>query len=367
MDSSLVKFFYANVRSIRAPGKFEELQCILRAIESRVNVIILTETWLQSEQDAKFYSLPNYNHIYNYRPDRIGGGVSIYLHKSIHFEVTEDKYRDSNHYLWIFLPRFSLHVGGIYKPGDTNIKDFLEIFSQQLEIRKRSIVFGDFNLDLLNNDTTATTTQYLQTLEDTGYEVLNKLEQAYYTRRTETTNTIIDHALTDLNKSYFHVALIDSSMSDHRQIYMEFFRCKKETKPRIQYEATDYDSLCKDIEQATYSNENNDYKHLENFIKSHLNKNKTKKYKIMNLPKDDWINKEVINMINNRNMLWRRLKSKSGDENLKKEFIKVRNEVQLRIRKDKKKLFSQEISILQREPEEDVGRNQLTGYEQDEK
>ncbi|KAL0849835.1 hypothetical protein ABMA28_011774 [Loxostege sticticalis] len=131
---------------------------------------------------------------------------------------------------------------------------------------------------------------------------------------------------------------------------MEFFRCKKETKPRIQYEATDYDSLCKDIEQATYSNENNDYKHLENFIKSHLNKNKTKKYKIMNLPKDDWINKEVINMINNRNMLWRRLKSKNGDENLKKEFIKVRNEVQLRIRKDKKNYFHKKFQYCKGNP-----------------
>ncbi|KOB73259.1 Uncharacterized protein OBRU01_07340 [Operophtera brumata] len=61
--SSSLKFFYANIRSICKSGKFDKLKCILKAIKSVTHIIILTETWLKSDSDARSFNLPNYTHI----------------------------------------------------------------------------------------------------------------------------------------------------------------------------------------------------------------------------------------------------------------------------------------------------------------
>lgn len=90
--------------------------------------------------------------IFTNRPNSRGGGVSIYVHKSIKYEITEERLENGNHYLWLYIDKLSLNVGAIYKPGDTNIKNFLETYSVQLEQRKRAIIFGDFNIDLLSKD-----------------------------------------------------------------------------------------------------------------------------------------------------------------------------------------------------------------------
>ncbi|KOB73263.1 hypothetical protein OBRU01_07341 [Operophtera brumata] len=42
----------------------------------------------------------------------------------------------------------SINIGAIYNPGKKNNK-FLEKYSSQIESRKRTIIFGDFNIDLL--------------------------------------------------------------------------------------------------------------------------------------------------------------------------------------------------------------------------
>lgn len=346
--SSFLKTFYANVRSIRTPGKLEELQCILKAIPSTVHIVILTETWITSEQDAKLYDLPNYKHIYNYRHDSKGGGVSIYIHEGIPFEVTEDTYKDSNHYLWIYLPKYALHIGGIYKPGHSNIKEFLERYTLQLEARKRSIVFGDFNLDLLNPNTCVT--QYLSELEENGYDILNKIDKEYSTRQTQTTNTILDHVTTDLQKQSFHFVILESAMSDHKQIYLEMFKYKPKIKQKIQYEAIDYENLYKSISKATCIGIDDDYKCLEAFVTSHILQNKKQKSKIMNLPKDDWINKEVIKMIDNRNTLWQQLKNEEANIILKRKFLAERNKVSKKINNDKNSYYYYKLQKCNNNP-----------------
>ncbi|KOB75078.1 putative tick transposon [Operophtera brumata] len=349
-NKSSLKFFYENARSIRKPGKFDELQCVLKAISSTVHVIIITETWLRSEQDAKLHCLPNYTHIYNYRNDSRGGGVSIYIHNSIKFETSEEVYKDGNHYVWVYLPKYALHIGAIYKPGSTSVRAFLDIFSMQLESRKRSLVFGDFNLDLLVTDIDVK--RYVHALEEAGFKILNKIDKQYTTRQTAATGTItiLDHVSTDLTKNQFKFALLDSSSSDHKQIYLELSKYRSQTKQRIQYEAVDYENLHKGINDATYTNEENKYDYLENFINTHITDSKIYKTKIINLPKDDWINKEIIDMINRRNLLWQQIKADKRNEALKNKFIVERNKVGKRISADKSKYYYNEFMKCSNSP-----------------
>lgn len=228
----------------------------MKAIPKITHVLIFTETWIKSESDAKLYEIPNYTHIYNYRPfcgggtknkqrkkknKCRGGGVSIYVHDSIKHEVTEELFENGNHYLWLYIDKLSLNIGAVYKPGDTNLQNFLDLYSPQLERRKRAVVFGDFNIDLLSKESHVS--QYLQEIQGNGYEVVNKIDKMYSTRQTSTTNTLLDHVCSNIINHSFSISIIESSLSDHKQIYLEIGSLAPLINAKLHYKALDYEEL----------------------------------------------------------------------------------------------------------------------------
>ncbi|KOB76313.1 Cytochrome P450 protein, partial [Operophtera brumata] len=318
-----LNFFYANARSIMTPGKFDELQCILKAIPTTTHLILLTETWIQSESDAKLQQLTGYTHYYNFRDDSRGGGVSIFIHNSLDHKLTEEKYTDGNHFLWILLKKISLNIGLIYKPGRTNFNKFSKTFEQQLEQRKRSIVFGDFNIDFLKN--CPYVSQHMTVLEELGFCILNKIEESHCTRHSKIRKSIIDHIYTDLLEENFNFFIIESAMSDHKHIYLELIKRIPTNKEKIKYDAVDYDKLYKCIKELDLKSEHHNYSNLEQNIKMCIKESTITKTKRVNLPKDDWINKDIIAGINTRNTYWRKLKKDPKNKNKLNDFIRERN------------------------------------------
>ncbi|KOB66807.1 putative tick transposon, partial [Operophtera brumata] len=286
-------------------GKFDELKCILESISTTVHVILLSETWIRNEIQALQLCLPNYTHYYNYRSDMRGGGVSAYVHNNLKHSLSESNYTGGNNYLWIQLEKYALQVGVIYKPGDTNFKNFLEVYDLQLQQRQRAIVFGDFNIDLLTKD--KNTKQYIYTTKEAGYKILNKVNRNYTTRDSSTKKSILDHVSTNLENNDFHMALIDSAMSDHKQIHLQM----KKFKPLIQGAGLD------DL--------HSDYTLLECTIKQYINKSKTSRTKILNLPQKEWINNDILSELNLRNHLWIELKRDPNNDSLKADFKSKRD------------------------------------------
>lgn len=121
------------------------------------------------------------------------------------------------YYLWIKLQKYALDVGVVYNPGHTDFNNFLEMYEQQLEQRRRAIVFGDLNIDLLTKDKKAT--QYKQVLKRVGHKIVNKIDQKNCTRAGTTKKSILDHVSTNLKNDTFHTITVDSSLSDHKQIF----------------------------------------------------------------------------------------------------------------------------------------------------
>lgn len=152
IGSKNLKFFYANIRSLVKPGRLEELKCVIDSINTVIHVIILTETWIKDEDQARRISLSNYTHYYNIRLNTRGGGTSIFVHNNLKHSYLEEQCIDGNHFLWIHLEKFSVDIGAIYKKPAANISNFLEVYNQELSKRKRVIVFGDINLNLLSNE-----------------------------------------------------------------------------------------------------------------------------------------------------------------------------------------------------------------------
>lgn len=79
MNNKSLKFLYTNIRSLVKSNKLDELKCNLKTIKTTIHVILLTETWIKSDLEARSLQIPEYTHVYNFRKGRVGGGVSIYI------------------------------------------------------------------------------------------------------------------------------------------------------------------------------------------------------------------------------------------------------------------------------------------------
>lgn len=183
---------------------------------------MLSETWIKSEDEARRLGIPCYTHYYNYRKNKRGGGVSIFVHYNLKHNLVVEHCIGDIHYLWIHVKKFSLNIGAIYKPDKTNSDNFLDIYSQQLHKMKRAIVFGDYDYDLLNPD--RGTRMYKNTLKESNFKILNKINLKHYTRATAKSKTLLDHVSSNLRENTFHFVLAESAMSDHRQIFLEIER-----------------------------------------------------------------------------------------------------------------------------------------------
>jgi hypothetical protein len=225
--------------------------------------------------------------------------------------VTENLVENGNHYLWLKINKLSPNIAAIYKAPDTNVNKFIKIYNNQIEQRKRSVVFGDFNLDLLNKDTN--TKKYLETMNRCGYDTVNKITKKYSTRQTSATNTILDHVCTDIKNHAFSLSIIDSSLSDHRQMFTEISKLKVDSTKLRRYDALNYERLYRNAKETIKPNEDDDYKTLENQIIQIINRNKTTKTKVLNAPRSDWISKEILNAIYTRNLMYKQLKEGGGN------------------------------------------------------
>lgn len=105
---------------------------------------------------------------------------------------------------------------GIYRSPSANVELFLEKMEHLLSSKNSNIIIGDFNFDLLKDNTT--TSRYTDLIQSQGHLILNKLNKNHATRETPTTKTIIDHLITDCFKYAYQITLSDTSLSDHKQI-----------------------------------------------------------------------------------------------------------------------------------------------------
>ena len=117
----------------------------------------------------------------------------------------------------------------------------------------------------------------------------------------------------------YHLALTDSAISDHMQIFLAMKKYKLEPPKRIQYEAINYDSLLKNAAIHPFDSDSHSYTNLHKAIKQIKDKHTVIKSKIQNLPKADWINKDILADIESRNEAWRKFKMDSNNSDLERD------------------------------------------------
>ena len=121
--------------------------------EHKFSILALSETWLTEDISDEEISLPEYRVLRRDRPGRTGGGVCIYIHYSINYQICQ---KVQNHFLemiWvqIRMKRETIHVDCLYRPPSEKVQYWssLEECIENLEGTK-VILMGDLNVDTLN-------------------------------------------------------------------------------------------------------------------------------------------------------------------------------------------------------------------------
>ena len=160
-----LNIMHHNARSIMSKGKPEEYDAFFKGINNPFGILIFTETWLNNDKkdSCKF---KGYSAIHLMRPhDQIfdfkerGGGISIFVREGIDFTHRSDLDTVLNYLECCFIETSFNNkkylIAGMYRTPNTNTKLFIEKFNEIIEPLKSSheiIILGDFNINLLNDD-----------------------------------------------------------------------------------------------------------------------------------------------------------------------------------------------------------------------
>jgi len=144
--------FHHNVRSFNKNS--DELFLMLSQLQTKPSVIILSETWFS---EGCVSEIPGYYGYHTYREERRGGGISVYVLRSLKTVYLVDKSFIADHVetctVSLHVAAVVIHVVGIYRPPDRNIHMSivdLDTIISSFNSRDRVILAGDLNVDILN-------------------------------------------------------------------------------------------------------------------------------------------------------------------------------------------------------------------------
>ena len=254
-----------------------------------------------------------------------GGGLCMYIRSDLDFKERPDlscpnEYQDFFDYIFIEVihenPKNNTIVGVLYRPpGGNTVEDFTDhldiLLSTIHKEKKRVILTGDTNINLLNASQHRATSNYLDVLMGHGF--LPKITLP--TRVTHSSATLIDHIFINecSSNQYTLAGTLQSNMSDH---YMNFIflknECNKPHPKTITYRPfTDEnilkmkDALCDHNFDYIYdcNDPNLAYDYLIESLKKLLDEiipEKTMRFNKHKHKKEPWVNKEILSAIKNR-------------------------------------------------------------------
>ena len=169
-NNTNLSMLHLKIRSV--PDHFLGLISFLDNLTIELKIIELSETWIKPYHID--YNMPHYSLEQDYRPKKRGGGVCLYIHESLQYQIRKDLKigNDSQSVNSIFIEidklaigtKYNVIIGCIYQPPWVKLSDFNELLRGTLRFIRiiNVFLFGDFNVDLSLNIETSVTTEDLK-------------------------------------------------------------------------------------------------------------------------------------------------------------------------------------------------------------
>lgn len=329
-----------NIRSIR--NKLNELAIYIESLDSKPQIIIITESWLKNNE-TQFFNLDGYQSITNCRSTHRGGGIIIFIRDDIKFNVIKNEQFDKSHLIIISISTLNIKIAGFYRSPSTKSEQFLEILENILDNTDNLVCFGDSNIDLLKISD-HNVQNYLHVIEKNGYNILNSTDSKYYTYREEKNGkehiSILDHIFSDKIRidDDFNLETNDVCFSDHRLL---LFKCNLLVDKQIiskQKTIVDFDKISTELDSVDCTTYDfNDFMNI--FTKSVKTNTKTKLIRNVHDNKKIWLDSDLKLELKKRKELFKFKKNNPENSIYKKEFNKQKNKVKFKIIEKKREFF----------------------------
>lgn len=346
------KLFHINIRSISK--NFDELSIYLSQFLIKFDIIVLTETYVV--HDLSIFSMKGYDVLYNKGNVNKNDGVIIFIKSNIEYthnivnvgEVKALQLKITNQNKEILLT-------ALYRSPSTCPFIFNNDLMKYLDQTAKSgmqILTGDINIDIMSEYDYAE--EYKNILNSYGFvSFINN-----FTRPQS--KTCLDHffikCATYEEEVNFKSFIFKHDITDHYPIAIVYAnnptnRKKESNKKTLYKEYINYNTLKVDLINEDWENV---YKHqnvdtvAENFIKTlkqNIQKN-TKKIKINNrdIIRKQWITPGLVNSINEKNDMYKKLLKDPLNETLKRNYKTCKNKLGRLIQREKKEYFASLIN-----------------------
>ena len=219
-NSTELSIIHLNVRSLAANGL--DFVTYLETLKLRFKIICLTETW--AHDSSLDFLFPDYVGFHNHRhSDRRGGGVSVYVHRTMTAEYCNDLNLMNDSIETVFIKASkadkTIVVGSCYRPPNSSVDTFLANLTEKLHsvnlTQTNFILCGDFNLNLLNIHSNASSADFYDTMY--SFHLLPVISKP--TRITQDSFSVIDNIFTS-NLNNFISGALKTDISDHLLIFI---------------------------------------------------------------------------------------------------------------------------------------------------
>ena len=355
--------FNLNIRSLN--HNFDKLNSCLRELKHNFAVIGLTETQLKGKP-YDYLSMPNYNLEYVNRIGKNSGGVCLYIRNDIKYKLRTDLCRANSNLESCFIEiennkNRNVLVGVIYRSHES-IDSFNTDMDQILQIlgteNKNCYMLGDYNIDLLKEETTRSISDFLDLIY--SHHIIPSVTKP--TRITETSATIIDNILTNSNDELIRTNILVTDITDHfpTVLYQNLNSLKQRTNQEKKYtfkrnhteaNIARFKKSLSSVNWKDVLGRENVEVDYGNFIKKfndlydeHIPLKRTSTNRRKN-PISPWITKGLLKSINTKNKLYRQYIQCSSEDN-KIKFKTFRNKLNNLIRKCKREYYHKKFDSV---------------------
>lgn len=225
-DNLSMNILHINIRSINK--NIDEFKLYLANLKMYFSIIVITETWMDNEDDWTDFEWNNYDCFHTIRAGRRGGGVTVLTDRALGcsrlvnlclvndaVETCAVSFKLNNIYYAIV---------GVYRPPSSSISDFNHFFfnniNQRIISNSNSVILGDFNIDLLESSPSQAEDLFRDEFRSLHFMPIISVP----TRVSGDSSTLIDHIwVNSLCPS--QSGSIELPISDHFPIFVSYSNC----------------------------------------------------------------------------------------------------------------------------------------------
>lgn len=347
-----INLLYANIRSLRK--NFDAFLIELSQINSEVNIIVLSETWINSNE-TNLFKIPNYNMFYKCNDTYRAGGVICYISQNINVKELEINFNSADTLLLkINIDQSFFNLFCIYRLQSIAEYTFLNEFNEIISnLSHNTIIIGDVNINLFAKSQVVT--NYLNILHSHGFEQF--IDKP--TRITNISETCIDHIfIRDRYLNNFKSEVFDANLTDHCLLGLNIksnYKCKKTNLNNVHRDVVkiDYIMLNNKLENTDWNciyNEHDVNISFNRFhelllsnvdtCKSHV-RHSNKLNKALSI--SPWISDRLLRKLSRKKKLYRILKKRPYDIPFKNYYKTFCNNLNVEIIETKNKFYSKQI------------------------